>query len=775
MPGFSDGGKAILASAALPQLIGSARGPLAGPVTGAAPLDRMWACKVGDADVVRPGRRPHKLKAGGETAREPLRLRSSAEPRCGSAPFAAAERGPGVLQVMHWVEKELRLQGLQGAPPSVDRARIFATAFIEVIEMLPSYRPLLLAVQKEYDSFIGRLQADLAGAGSLEGRLRTLKAESLNFVGESMNWFHMEIARLRSRLAQVEGERDALILDKSRLEKENAKLQDMSERDHYQATESHAQNLDIVRYLERMEKQVELLRKTEKELHVANKQLELRCKDKDARILTVEDQLQVERVRAINLVSREEYEATKEELRHAEVRNKELEELYAGKHRDYLSIVSTYTKSIGQSIDEARPLTPRPTWTHCHGIIDPDMTHSTDKAAAAQEILQGMLDISRTLLSAYGLIAASERSTVFKMYAKHPLTAPIVFERRVIVTERLTQSKEPMTSMSGGFAPPGGNEDHLDAGAAKEALVAAFWEDEFLAPDIDQLTPVALRHPEQVKNLRFSRRKVADFIDGIIQMRYRFGGNTMSRPFLDFMLEHLPKDLQAEELKAEFALNIFAAVRHYAAEPDFLAYLLLLTGRISDAVVRDNKALSAELVRLFLVFFEGSGRTVPKQKFFYGLREVLQNKAKSMWQDLVTYFPAGGPEVSVNYDSLLVDDFHLTSPVVYALRLQHLDEAVALGDRLERATRSSMQHGSTVVRYEAAEAQLRKDPEMSMLTPEDYAKAFGTSVMQLRPDLEQDIHKFVAAMRHSDMFHVLLFPCMPSDDADMEFEDEEMI
>ena len=38
-----------------------------------------------------------------------------------------------------------------------------------------------------------------------------------------------------------------------------ANLQEASDKDRYQASESHAQNLDILKHLERMEKQVEQL------------------------------------------------------------------------------------------------------------------------------------------------------------------------------------------------------------------------------------------------------------------------------------------------------------------------------------------------------------------------------------------------------------------------------------------------------------------------------------------------------------------------------------
>merc|ERR1740138_2000468 len=91
---------------------------------------------------------------------------------------------------------------------------------------------------------------------------------------------------------------------------------------------------------------------------------------------------------------------------------------------------------------------------------------------------------------------------------------------------------------------------------------------------------------------------------------------------------------------------------------------------------------------------------ITKQKFFYGLREVLPNKEKDMWQDLVCYFPAGGADLLVNYEWLLFDDLYVLSPIVYALRLQHLEEAIALTGRMDKMVRGSAAEGATVVTHE---------------------------------------------------------------------------
>ncbi|CAE7732519.1 unnamed protein product, partial [Symbiodinium microadriaticum] len=66
-------------------------------------------------------------------------------------------------------------------------------------------------------------------------------------------------------------------------------------------------------------------------------------------------------------------------------------------------------------------------------------------------------------------------------------------------------------------------------------------------------------------------------------------------PFVETMMEVLHQELGEEEVAA-FAVNIFASVRKYAAEPDFLCFLLLITGQVADVVVRDNRSLCAELL-----------------------------------------------------------------------------------------------------------------------------------------------------------------------------------
>mmetsp|Transcript_37584 Transcript_37584/g.70157 ORF Transcript_37584/g.70157 Transcript_37584/m.70157 type:complete len:770 (+) Transcript_37584:58-2367(+) len=756
----------------LPKLLGPAR-------TSTAPArrvsrgsgDHFWSLNSQDP-FVKPGR-------GGRGTPRPSRCGNEDQGSIAeSTPSQAAER-PGVSHLMERIEKELQIQGLMHSPPNLDRVRVFASAFSEVIDKLPSYRGLLLAVQKEYDGLIAKLHAESIASAPLEGRLKTMKAESLTFVSESMAWFQMEISELRKQKLTMEAEIEVLREDKKTLSNESLRFQECSRQDNYMAKEMHAANVDILKHMDRMEKQVELLRKQEKEALSQMNILQQRVKEKDNRISTVEEQLKSERAKCAAMVPREEFEALREELRQMEQAYKDLEENYQAKQRDYMSIVEAYTKISGQGLDEiaageARPLTPRPNWFHCRGLLDPETSNSVSKAEVSQDLLQHMLVCSRTLLSAYGLATAANKSSVFGGHARHQLALPLA-------TSPAEGVLHVRKHESGGLA----EEDDPNAAptdAAQKKSLASLMKDsdEWLPADIEPETPMIFKHSERVRNLRFSRKKAADFIEGLLTLRsprHSYGatasGGSLARPFVEFMQEHVPEEVKEDETKL-FLINMYATLRRYAAEPDFMAYLLLVLGKISDAVVRDNKRLCSELLKIFTNHFESSDgtRNITKQKFFYGLREVLPNKEKEMWQDLVTYFPAGGPEIMVNYEWLLFDDMYILSPIIYALRLQHLEEVLALQARLEKVVRQAADEKSSTVNYDAVETAFHDDAEFSLIQAEDIARAFDVHVTDLKSDTVRDVEQFLAMLKHGEIFHIIFFPALASDDADLAAQEE---
>lgn len=758
----------------LPKLLASARGSTA-PLrrTSRGTGDHFWSVTSQDPFVKPPRGRgtPRPSKGGNE---------DESASAASNASIQVAER-PGVAQLMQRIEKELQIQGLSHSPPNLDRVRVFASAFSEVIDKLPSYRALLLAVQKEYDGLIAKLHSESIACAPLEGRLKTMKAESLTFVSESMAWFQMEIVELRKKLAASEAEVESLRVEKETMQKESIRLHEDSVKDRYMATESHSQNLDILKHMDRMEKQVELLRKQEKEALSQMNLLQQKTKEKEARISTVEEQLKTERAKCASMVPREEVEAVREELRQMEQSYKELEENYQAKQRDYMSIVEAYTKISGQGLDdfdytEARPLTPRPDWFHCRGLLDPETSNTVSKAEVSQDLLQHMIVCSRTLLSAYGLATAANKSSVFTGYAKHPLALPLASSP----AEGVLHVKRHDSS---------GLADDDDLGGAADlarvkpsASVASLMKDgeDWLPADIDPDTPMIFKHSEKVRNLRFSRKRVADYMEHLIAMRTRVGHSfgapastsSLGKPFIEFMQEHVPDDVKEDDRRL-FLINVYATLRRYSAEPDFLAYLLLMLGKIMDCVVRDNKRLCSELLRIFTNHFESQDgtRNLTKQKFFYGLREVLNNKNKEMWQDLVTYFPAGGADILVNYEWLLFDDMYILSPIVYALRLQHLEEVLGLQTRLEKVVRGAGDEKAGTVTYEAIENAFRDDREFSQVEAEDIARAFDVHVSDLKPDTVRETEAFLAMLKHGELFRIF-FPELASDDADLTAQED---
>ncbi|CAE8606529.1 unnamed protein product [Polarella glacialis] len=489
----------------LPQLIGPARTladvAQAGP---AGPGDKFWSAR-GYAESMALKR----TSGASKTPRGPLAQVAGAQFEVKSANASSindrsgnidssqnsamlSARGPGrggMAQLIHWVEKELLIQGKSGPVPLADRVRIFAEAFGQAMDMLPEYRPLFLSVQREYEALINWLQEQLNSLAGVESRMKTMKIESLSFVGESTAKFQGEVAMLRQKLTAAEQQLDNFIVEKAQMFEHNKELKGQSEKDRWMAAESHTQNLDILSNLERMEKQVEVLRKQEREIYSESANLNQKVKDKDKRILTVEEQLNSERELSANMVQRDEHEALKVELKAVKLRCQELEDMYATKQKDYMSIVETYSRSIGQSIggDEVpRPLTPRPTWTHCRGILDPDVARSSDKADIVQDLLVKMMTSARTQLAGYGLSTAAQKSNVFQNFAR--------LRNRV---EKCCRADCRQV---------------VAAGEKKEDSEAL---DSWLAPDTEPLTPSAFRHPDKVKNLQLSRKKTIGFLEPV--------------------------------------------------------------------------------------------------------------------------------------------------------------------------------------------------------------------------------------------------------------------
>lgn len=636
--------------------------------------------------------------------------------------------------------------------------------------MLPTYRPLLLAVQREYDAYIAKLTDERTSTAIVEGRLRTLKSESMSFVGESMGWFQQEVGKMRKRVAELEAEVEESRKCQMQLSEENVRLHEKSATNCAQAKDSHEQNQDMVGVIRRLEFQVELLRSQERDIQSKVHNLQKQLKDKETRIESLNKTLKEKTEENALRIKPEDHNAVKDECRHLEQRLQQLEEQLAAAKKDCTSIVETYLKAIGQQGKDiilgpdARPLTPRPDWARCRGLMDPEEMHTYEKAAIAQELASHVFCSSRKLLSAYGLLAAAQRSTVFRSYAR---IAEPPDDAAQPALQKVRSRVRTRSSLEDGDAPAVDNFSPF--APLEDAADFLMVEPEAGVPLIFQN---ACRQLDRVKNLRFSRRKTAEFIDGLVRQRLRRGAAQLMQPFGEFVLENLPDELCKEsasrEAIAEFVINLNASVRYYSAEPDFLAYTLLLNGKISDTVVRDNKNLCAELLQIFGEHFESSDAhaSITKQKLFNGLREVFQNKPQESWQDIVNYFPAGRGDIVVSYEALLVDDLYVLSPIVYALRLQHLEEALQLTDRLGKLARDCPPDVHGKLRYDKIEATLRDDPEFGLMQLEDYARAFEKPPQKLLPESEQDLERFLQIMKTSDIFRMLFFPALAADDGE---------
>lgn len=696
----------------------------------------------------------------------------------------------GATKLLQWVERELQLQGTHGHVMLQDRVRILNEAFCQCMEMLPDYRPLFVSVLRENEALNSCLQEQLRDMANVEGRMKTIKMESLSFVGESTVKYQEEIKTISAKLSACENHRDKLLEEKKGMQEQWLELQQKSERDRWLAAESHAQNLDILNNLDRHEKQVEALRVQEREMHAEIIKSQQQSKDKDKRISAVEESLNAERDNSANMVPREEYDTLKDELNAAKLKIQELEDKYANKQKDYLNIVDTYSRSIGQTLgEEVRPLTPRPVWHHCKGIIDPENLRSMEKAEHVQELLVKIVGSARTLLAAYGLATAAQKSNIVQKFAKHPQTLALAAESK---SQGQGESR-PKEAQGGPDEPAnvemqrrgsftaGGLSASVERGSEKPGEAAdKLDESKWLAPDTDPNTPEPLRHSEKCRNCGFSRKRTADFLQSVMKNRFEDGDDSLKRPFLEDMMEQVGQLDPGSSVSGEedtqlpvFAINIFASVRRHAAEPDFLGYMLLVMGRVSDSVVRDNRNLCSEILRIFGTHFETSdGMTrITKQKFFYGLHEVLPHKEKEHCQDLVTYFPPGGPNVLINYEWLLQDDLYVISPIVFALRLQHLEESLSLCDRIEKAFRGCVKEGATAVKFEHVEAACKEDAQLALLQPEDFARAFQIPIDDLDAGTEGEAGKLIELMKHGGIFRELFFPALPDDDGEEGDED----
>lgn len=496
-------------------------------------------------------------------------------------------------------------------------------------------------------------------------------------------------------------------------------------------------------------------------------------KGKEGQISMLEHQLQQESHKVITMVSGEEAQALQDKIKEQKKHYEELEDKYKATKRDYESIAALYSKIAGQDFDvsssNVRPLTPRPDWRQCRGLVDPGNKHTVEKAQFVQDLLEHVLVRSRTLLYAYGLWgAAMEKSITLKEHMKCSLTpAPSVMD--TASADSAGQEPQHEVTESGQGGDQQGAERLSGAGESSQVNQPLSGKEEDIEdvfqPETGLNIDPKLRHAEPIKNLQLSRKATHDYIMSVIQKRVR--AESASTPFVDALIENCPKELTRSEEKLQFVLSILSAVRRYSAEPDFLGFQLVITGKISEHVVIDNKGICHELLKSFLAMNQSAGtKKITKQNFFYSLQGLLPNKQKRMWQDLQHYFPAGGPDFQVSYEWLLVDDLYVPSPVIFGLRLQHLEETLDLNDKLTTAISHIAKDGK--VKYEDVAHALGKDPSFYTIQDEDLARGFGVPLRETRMDTQQEVEKFLANLKNG-----LIFPAIMKENEDIALQNSE--
>jgi len=724
----------------LPSLVGSARLSASShvrPATHSGLRSKAWtSTNSGSAQRAwrSAGAAPLSARAAQSQAVESQRCKSAPSSdvkQCATAIKPDSKR-QHAMQILQWVENELSINGLQDCGPCFERVRIFLNALGELIDMLPSYRPFLLMLRKEYEGLVENMQEQFSAFLPMEGRVKTLRAESYSFLGESMTWFQTEIKQLRQKVEALERENHALLQGKAEAEARVQSLEDIAQTYKAKAAEGTDNARELITRMERMEKTIDTMKSVEMDVRAIVKESDETVKALQNRNYSLEEQLKSVRNKLQGMVPKEDLESAKEEIKQAQLRHQELADRYAAKQKDYVNIVNAYSKKSGQRlVMVTRPLTPRPEWELCEGIGwtiggDPMCQGTSDrKLQVLQEIFQRTISRSRMLLSEYGANAL-EMASVLEMGSR-PLVVPPTNE--------------------------------------KASMQAS--QDPTIAPDVDECTPVVLRHPAPVRSLGLTRTSIVEFMLNVMQHRLKEPSDIS---FIDFMMQFVRDRMPAEDATV-FAINLYSGVKRFSAEPEFLAYLLLILGKIPDHVVLDNQSLCRELCVLL-----GCGdlnrkakpMAMAKQELMDGLRLVMRFKDPKRWLQIHRCLPAGEDDALLNVSWLLNDDLYIISPLVYALRLQHLDEAVELFTRFEVLMTENLK-GDELFVVEAFQAAVMQDFRLSQLCPEEFSREFSALLQELGENVQGLVKKFVWRIRQGGFCRALFFPKDPSDELKMSF------
>lgn len=108
----------------------------------------------------------------------------------------------------------------------------------------------------------------------------------------------------------------------------------------------------------------------------------------------------------------------------------------------------------------------------------------------------------------------------------------------------------------------------------------------------------------------------------------------------------------------------------------------------------------------------------------------------------------------MNYEWLLADDLYTPSPVIFGLRLQHLEETLELYEKLEECIKKVAKDGQ--VRYEDVATVLGGDPAFYTIQDSDLARGFNVSLKDARMDTTADTDSFLRNLRNGKIFPAMM-------------------
>jgi hypothetical protein len=275
------------------------------------------------------------------------------------------------------------------------------------------------------------------------------------------------------------------------------------------------------------------------------------------------------------------------------------------------------------------------------------------------------------------------------------------------------------------------------------------WEGTITSQDAEKW---GLTLPEAVPNLFLSRHTVHYFLLPLVKARTRMRPDMEEMesdgPFFLYVQKNVPRN---DTRPHQFFASLLWALNEYSAEPTFLAYKLLMEGQINEHSVQDNFSMCEDLIQIFKARDDEQNDTISKQNLYHVLSDLLPPKSKDMLRDLQTYLPSGAPDVLVNYNWLLRDDLYVPSPLIYGLRLQHLQQVVDVTKNLSDVINSAAKDGK--IMYKDVNEATKNNPFFFSI---DVLRGFGLSQSQIKLESEVTVDEFMSRVKQQIIFPAVL-------------------